>query len=72
MTRNWPGAEEASTKEGEFFFVCYRFNEKNGCDRQLQGQGCKGPKGQVFVHACTFVKQSGEYCLRYHIKLQQT
>jgi hypothetical protein len=64
-----PGQKRPPPKMGNFF-VCYRYNEKNGCDRQLQGQGCKGPNGQVFAHACTYVKQTGDYCLGYHSKIQ--
>jgi hypothetical protein len=50
-------------------FVCYRFNEK-GCVRQLQGQGCTTPGGQLFAHACNAVKPNGEYCLGNHSKPQ--
>ncbi len=64
-----PGQKRPVPKMGNFF-VCYRYNEKNGCSRQQQGQGCKGPARQVFAHACTFVKQNGDYCLGYHTKLQ--
>ncbi len=64
-----PGQKRPPPKMGSFF-VCYRYNEKNGCDRQLQGQVCKGPNGQVFAHACTAVKQNGEYCLGNHTKQQ--
>jgi hypothetical protein len=50
-------------------FVCYKFNE-NGCPRQLQGQGCVTPGGQLFAHACNAVKMNGEYCLGNHSKSQ--
>ena len=51
-------------------YVCYRFNEAVGCQRQKQGQGCRVGSGQVFVHACSAVKADGSWCLAGHSKTQ--
>lgn len=47
-------------------YVCHRFNDPPGCAREVQGQGCKTPKGQAFAHNCNFLKNNGEYCLAAH------
>lgn len=51
-------------------FVCYKFNDSQGCQRTPQGQGCKLATGQVFVHACTAKKTDGSWCLGNHSRQQ--
>lgn len=65
----WQGNKRPPPKVGSIF-VCYRYNDPVGCNRQQQGQGCKGLKGQVFAHACAAIKQNGDYCLGGHSKQQ--
>jgi uncharacterized membrane protein YgcG len=49
-------------------YICHRFNEEGGCNRDRDQMGCKGKFGQLYAHCCNFVRKDGSSCAEKHAR----